>query len=365
MKVDNIVKNTNEMSFVLSDVDVCIANALRRTILSDIPVVSIQTTPIERNDVTVLKNTSRFNNEVLKQRLSCLPIHITDLETPLEQLQLEVDVENKTSDFAYVTTKDIKIKNTSTEKYLDETTVRDIFPPNMQTGYYIDILRLRPRISVDAEGEHIAFTAKMSINNASVNSMFNVVSTCAYGFTRDMEKIEQERAVKKQQLRDSGMEAAKVEFEMNNWDILDSQRIFMKNSFDFTIRSLGIYDCDEIVKISCDILQERFANIENAIDNNEVEINKTELSMENGFDIKLMNEDHTAGMILQYCLYSMFYEKAETMNYVGFKKFHPHDAFVIVRVSYKEDVIVENVRDDLLAAVTAAGTIFKDMKPLF
>ena len=54
--------------------------ALRRTILSDIPVVVFRTSPEEENNCIIDKNTTRFNNEIVKQRLSCIPICIADPE---------------------------------------------------------------------------------------------------------------------------------------------------------------------------------------------------------------------------------------------------------------------------------------------
>ena len=39
-------------------------------------------------------NTTRLNNEILKQRLSCIPIHIKDLEMPLQDYIMELDIIN-------------------------------------------------------------------------------------------------------------------------------------------------------------------------------------------------------------------------------------------------------------------------------
>ena len=111
MKVTNVVENNNEIKFVLNGVDPCIANGLRRTLLSDIPCVVMKTLPHDQCKVNITKNTSKFNNEIIKQRLACIPIHITDLNTPIDQLELELDVENNSEDVAHVTTGDIKIKN--------------------------------------------------------------------------------------------------------------------------------------------------------------------------------------------------------------------------------------------------------------
>lgn len=47
---------------------------------------------------------------------------------PLENYIMEVNVENVTDTTIYVTTKDFKIKDITTDKYLTETDTRDIFP---------------------------------------------------------------------------------------------------------------------------------------------------------------------------------------------------------------------------------------------
>jgi len=93
-KIDHFVEEDNTLTFTLSGVDVCFANAIRRTILSDIPTVVFKTMPYEENKAIILENTTRLNNEILKQRLSCIPIHITDLQIPLNNYLLEINEEN-------------------------------------------------------------------------------------------------------------------------------------------------------------------------------------------------------------------------------------------------------------------------------
>ena len=66
------------LEFTLRNIDVSIANAIRRTILSDIPTIAFKTFPHDKNLAIIHKNTSRLNNEILKQRLACIPIHIKD-----------------------------------------------------------------------------------------------------------------------------------------------------------------------------------------------------------------------------------------------------------------------------------------------
>ena len=59
------------LNFTLTGVNYSFANAIRRTILSDINTVVFRTFPYEENKASFIKNTTRFTNEILKQRLSC------------------------------------------------------------------------------------------------------------------------------------------------------------------------------------------------------------------------------------------------------------------------------------------------------
>jgi len=146
-------ENEGILTFTLSGINVSIANGLRRTILSDIPILAFKTFPHNENQANFVTNTSRFNNEILKQRLGCIPIHIPDLKMPYNELLVEIHKKNDTNELMYVTTKDFRVKNTSSEKYLDESTVRKIFPPDPITGDYILFARLRPKISNEVPGE--------------------------------------------------------------------------------------------------------------------------------------------------------------------------------------------------------------------
>ena len=96
IEAKSITEDGDVLKFTLSGVNVSIANSIRRTILSDIPCVVFKTSPNEENNSNILVNTSRFNNEIIKQRLSCIPIHISDLQMPLKNYLMEVHVENLT-----------------------------------------------------------------------------------------------------------------------------------------------------------------------------------------------------------------------------------------------------------------------------
>ena len=50
------------LTFTLHGVNVCFANAIRRTILSDIPIVVIHTDTHETNQCSIKQNTGRLHN---------------------------------------------------------------------------------------------------------------------------------------------------------------------------------------------------------------------------------------------------------------------------------------------------------------
>ena len=95
IKLPNVkesIEINNTLSFTLENTNVSIANAIRRTLLSDINVV-VMDGSLEKNDIKIHKNTTRFNNEILKQRLGCIPIHIKD-HTLIDDLLIEVNEVN-------------------------------------------------------------------------------------------------------------------------------------------------------------------------------------------------------------------------------------------------------------------------------
>ena len=360
-RIDNISESGDILSFTLSGVNVSLANALRRTILSDIETVIFKTAPQEENNAIIYANTTRFNNEILKQRLGCIPIHIKDLEIPLKNYLMEVEVENLTDTIMYVTTQDFKIKNISTDKYLPDKDVREIFPANMQTGYFIDFVRLRPKISDEIPGEKIHLTCEFSIGTAKDDGMINVVSTCAYGNTVDDVKMEVELTKKKQQWKDQGLNKEDIDFESTNWKLLDGMRINVKDSFDFTIQTIGVFTNQELFKKACDILIKGLKNFDTLIDTDELQINTSENIMANCYDVILKNEDYTFGKILEYMLYTKFFEQ-KILTFCGFKKMHPHDFDSIIRLAYKDDVDKTIIKGHLKSCIEDAVQVYMKIK---
>jgi DNA-directed RNA polymerase subunit L len=368
--ISNYQENDNRLSFTLSDVDVSIANGIRRVILADINTVVFRTSPNELSDANMISNTTRLNNEILKQRLSCVPIHITNIsKAELSNLSLEVDEENHTETMFIVTTEHFKIKNKITNSYLSKQAVQTIFPPYSASNgmsYFIDFVRLRPKISDEIPGEKIKFSCDFSIGNAKENSMFNVVGTCAYGFTVDNDQAKAALQEKQAKWRDEQMTVENIDYESKNWLLLEAKRYTIKDSFDFVIESVGVFENDTIIRIACQELINKLNLVIQQIEQDNFKVNTMVSSNPNTFDYILENEDYTIGNILNNLLFNNYYEGSKTLSYCGFKKMHPHDTDSIIRVTFKMDeepqAGLEYIKNCCLQAIGVFELIMKKFK---
>lgn len=346
-----------ELRFRLFNIDVSIANAIRRTILSDIPINVIHTETYNDNKCNIIVNKTRLHNEIIKQRLSSIPIHQTKLDILPEEYILELDVTNDTENMLYVTTEHFKIRHKKTNKFIEDDKKRKIFPPCEKTNYYIDFVRLRPKISDNIQSEQIKLTAEFSIGTAKLNSMYSVVSKCAYCNSPDDEKINEKLLELDSKLHDETKEER--DFQKKNFILLDAQRYYINNSFDFVIKTIGIYENRIIVKMACDILIKKFQDMINILDSDSIQIYISETTMEYSYDVILENEDYTVGKVLEFILYEKYYQLDKILSYCGFKKMHPHDPDSVIRLAFNKNSDREDVKSCLRYSCSTAKDVFE------
>jgi DNA-directed RNA polymerase alpha subunit len=372
------------LHFVIRDIPLAVANAIRRTILSDIPTVVIRTENSKINQCSITTNTTRFHNEIVKQRLSCIPIHTMELETFPSKYRLMLNVKNDSAhELRWVTTKDFKIQDKQTEQFMDELDVLKLFPVDTISNQPIDFLRLRPGIGSTIQGEHINLSAEFSVSTAKENGMFNVVSKCAFHNVIDVDIREKVWALQLQGLKDENRSLEEIEFERKNYLNLDAYRCFKTdergepNEFDFIIKTLGNYSNYDILFIACEIIEKRFHQFIHEVQSQVVPIHEskdspdlgytsvTVSSIENSFDIILEGEDYTFGYLLEHYLHSMFYsDKAnEDLVYIGFKKYHPHDTYSVIRMAFKNRSTATLLsKQYLIQASTEITNVMKTLK---
>ena len=365
--ISNISEEGDVYKFTLGGLNVSLVNAVRRIILSEIPCVVIKTETYQDNQCNISVNTGRLHNEILKQRLSCIPIHMkmSDINVLPGKYTLEVDVNNETDNMMYVTTEHFKLKSKESGNFLTRDETVKIFPPNNTITSYIDFARLRPKISESIPGERLKLSAEFSISNAKDNSSFNVVSKCAYGNTPDLIKVNDIWEDREKSLRAKGESNDDIAFQKKNFYILDSQRTYIPDSFDFTIRTVGVYDNKDIVKYATDVLVKKFDELLLKLESGTVNIMTSETTMDNCYDIILDDEDYTIGKIIEYILYDKYYETDKTLSFCGFKKFHPHDTTGTVRIAFVQPTDINMIKQHLHYAFSEATKLYKTIGKLF
>lgn len=335
-KINNVEEIDDVLKFTLCNTDKSIANGIRRVMLSEIPCYVFKTTPYTENKVDIKTNKSRMNNELIKQRMSCIPIHINNVEDfPIHKYLVELDIINDTNANIYATTGDFKIKNIETKEYMEQSKVREIFPPNSITGDYINILRLRPKLTDTMDPEQIQLEATLQIGTGGEDGTFSVVGTCAYGFTLDPVKVKDGWAAKEQELKTKGTPQDDIDFIHKDWHLLDAKRKFINDSFDFTIETVGTYTNFELMDKSCGILIRLLSTTLTSLKTNTGLITDAIDTQENCYNIVIKNEDYTVGKIIEYMLYTKYFQGNKQLKYAGFLKKHPHDTDSLIKISAK------------------------------
>ena len=358
-------ENKGVLTFTLENANVSIANALRRVLLSDIKTVVFDT---DKDSINIIKNTTRFHNEILKQRLGCIPIHIKDLDN-ISNLQIELNMNNESDSLQYVTSNNFVVKDIASDKYLTDEQTKSIFPPNKITKEYVLFTRLRPKISNDIPGEAIQFIAKLKLGTAKEDGMYNVVSTCAYGNTED--KVEQHNQWQEiaEALEEKGLSENKIAYQRQNWYTLQAKRFYIKDSFDFKVESVGVFKNVELMNLACDDIIKRLDKIKQKATNQQLKLNKKTTAMKDSVDIIIQGEDYTIGKVIEYVLHEQYYKNDSELSYVGFIKKHPHDDYSIIRIAFSSQGDAEfndtNIYNMMEFAADIGIKLFTNIKEYF
>ena len=360
-EVVGVSSQKDVMTFKIKNINYSFANALRRTIIADIPIPVFKTSPYKENKCIITKNTSRLNNEILKQRLSCIPIVIKDI-TVVENLEVVVSKENNTDSIIYITTDDFQVRDLTTEKFLSKEETLKIFPPDSFTKDHILFARLRPKITKTMKGEEISFTCKLSVSTASDNGGFNVVSTCSYNFEDDVQKQKLEWQNYEKTIEDK----SDIKLKKQNWFNHKAKRFYKDDAFDFILETIGIYKNVDIVKKACTIINGKLDVIKDSLKNSSL-ITSSINTIDNCYDIKLLNESYTIGKIIEFILHEDYYKNGPELSYVGFNKKHPHNSNSVIRIAFrnKDDSSIDNVKSIMDYSITQCQSIINNINESF
>jgi len=341
MNINNVDEQSGLLSFTLEQAHLPFINGLRRTILSDIPVVGIKGFPHDDCNINIIENDTILNNEIMKHRIMSIPVYALNPESNdlWSKLKIVLNVQNDTEQMKHVTTENITLINTETGTKISDATTKKIFPPDPLTNDYILLCYLQPVSDKMKKSNQLYFEATFSLLSPKDSSVYNCVSKSTFSNTIDLEKQELGWSEYQKTLPPD----ANIEKEKQNWKVLKGQHYFKENSFDFAIKSIGFYTNKEILIKAFNII---INNLDYISKKTGVKIEKSKkTSMENSFDIIIQNHSYTIGNILKKIAYDLFYGK--DITYVGFVVEHPHDSFSILRLTYNSIVDEERVLQTL------------------
>jgi len=380
VKIMNVV-NAEELSFEIADADVCIINALRRVLLSEVPSLVFRGFPHKDNKINIIKNNSKFNNEYIKHRMQCIPIFMSDpseFENMKEKYQLRLNVSNNTNNLIYVTTDQFVLCVRGSDKPLPgyEKQIRKMFPQDPISGGNIPICCLRPRIADTDDVEEIQMIIDFSTGTSKEDACWNVVTKCCFENKKDDERFARilkkepkavEQHFKSQADIDNYMRIEMSPEEVRDFEIIESQRVFIPNHFVMYVQSVGIYSNEYLISFAANYMIRRLdefnsflatASIKNvchSMDNYCLLRDTT--TLKKIITLYVKHDDYTMGKVIEKYLY---YMTKKEVFYVSFKKEHPHDTHSLVLFSYKNpDVTDETVIGDLRKVTMELTRIYK------
>jgi DNA-directed RNA polymerase subunit L len=286
---------------------------------------------------------------------------------PYQNYSVIIEETNDSDSVITLTTKNFKVLNKETGEYISKDDVRKIFPPSSLTGDYIDLVRLRPKLSEGLEGESIKLSADLDIGTAGEDGAFNVVSACSYEMSVNNELVNYAWKEKEQQIRNENKGAADIneilEYAKKDFLLLDAKRMIVPDSFNFIVESVGVFENSEIIRKACQIIMERLQKVATSItqDTSVIEKHPGDFWM-----VKLENEDFTITKILEYILYSSHFEGDNLLDYCASSRIHPHIPVCYIKLHFREKEVDEEIISQLIySAAESAIPVFKYISSTF
>ena len=342
--------------------DKSVLNAIRRTILNDIPSIAFRYPGNTKKDISMIENSGQLHNEMILQRLSLLPLYINP-NSYMKNYMFELNVEHDNKDvFKFVTSDDFKIyplkseiqsridnldnddndeeldgllnsndynnydlKNPLSQKKKDE-----ILRPFEFRGKknYCLITELKNTNDNDLK-QKINCYGIPSLSTGKENAIFQPVSCATYSFLKDDDLINH---IVQERIKIENIEEERQEKFTQKLLLAESEKYYFRdsdnecNKYNFRIKSIHYLDSSSLFKLSLKLLQDKLDYLKvsflKLLQNKETCISGEKIN-DYVYHFMIYNEDHTMGNLIQSHIARRCLDDESLLQFVAYKKPHP------------------------------------------
>jgi DNA-directed RNA polymerase alpha subunit/DNA-directed RNA polymerase subunit L len=346
--------NSNFLEFEISGLDLAVVNAMRRTIIADVPTAAFCfSSEPHANTIVINKNTSVLHNEFLGHRISLVPIFLTEDETHAVaegtlDLTFRLQVKNETQAPLDVTSGDIR--GTRGGQEIPREELLRLFPANALTGDHVLIMKLRHGSGLaDLDNaEEVDMVMRLRMGRGRDHARWMPTSLCTLAFRVDEAKADAALEAEVQEATRNNATPEEIQRIRHDFQCTGRHRHFVVNEhgepseFTFKIRSECGLRSEYIVFKALVILSEELKSFSKSIlDASEERAADTKVTVEpmEGIDgmvhLTVRDADHTLGNLVQALLYNRFIRsptpKEDSLEYVGYHQPHPLENVIVLR----------------------------------
>ena len=349
--------------------DKSIVNAIRRTIMTDIPIVAFRVER-ENSDIVFEINKSSLHNEYILDRLALIPLSIDPEKYQKNEYLFILNVKDEkddkpikqvtSNDFeiykinADVKGRDIDITELDNYTLLNQNLKDKILNPfkinysGKQNTEYCIITELKSNnVSGDLySDEELKLYGTPSISSAKENAAWSGVSHCIYTFHVDEARLKKALEDKKSiENITSNIKEFEEEFIVNEGEryyYLDN--MMQPYYYTFSIEKVGFYDPKTIFIKGCEYLLKRINEFKEQIDilnlpECRIKILNSE-TISGGFSLKVDGETDTLGSIIQSHIVRKYIDverEDSPIMFCGYKRIHPLEERIQFTIKMKTD----------------------------
>ena len=293
-----------------TEIKISLANALRRTMIANIDVYSI-----DNEKIDFFENNTLYSNEFLKHRLTLIPI-ISNIDK-LNYDSILISCKKKNSDEF--------VESVLVNDFIVKDIEKDIIIDNKDFFKFTNILFAKLKTN-----HFLSFECKL-IKNSSENggSFFSPVCGCIYTFKMDNKQI-------------NTITENMSENEKKTFMTQDNERIFEKNKigdplvYNFNLEMTGFYDAKTVLKKGIAALIIKLQDVNNEFKNLD---NSSKISIKNNNNLNdndfyyfvIEDENETIGELLTtYCT------SDKNIAYCGYIIEHPLKKNILLKIQLKD-----------------------------